>query len=556
MGSMKKSVALIIVVFAMMVFAILGWTLANLISGDFEANLRNLESERALYLSEAGAQWALSRLSTNPDESRPWTVTHTLDYGQYQVTAEDGTETDQVIITSTGYIPTLSDYRTMRQVRLIVVLGSLEKAVRTQVPQDASDPDKGLFNWWPANQAYSVKIEGDISVGHYVEEGQTRAGGYEGDGDGVNDPTMRDELGEDYDPPPPPLLPQDISKKTKNDERGFAGSFPSIDMQWFYDNADNYWSPPRTAEITAISSQQDVITVDSGIFTTPTSQWKDQALRNISRGSWESGNWEVIDQALGSDRVRLANAVDWQVGDRVIVVPKISSISKIEGEDYIYEVELDCNYPLEKDEVVRNLNIIDGYEAWAYETWAVVKNPIITTSNSTTFRIEVDSSVSNLLDYWEEDDWIVEAKRFSSKVSGLWYIMADTLIDLRGTNTFKVKDTYIISEGDIGIKGGNEIRMRFSPNAPRYPNLATKYGDITSKDIPQGNTPDERMRLRRFDGLIYSEFGHVDFNYLRGTLVYGDRITFDGQIRIDYRSGRLSTSGFVFNPSIVTWWEQ
>jgi len=61
----NKAAALIIVIFAMLVFSILGWALLNLESGDFEINLRTLNSEQALNIAEAGAQWAQNQLSRN-----------------------------------------------------------------------------------------------------------------------------------------------------------------------------------------------------------------------------------------------------------------------------------------------------------------------------------------------------------------------------------------------------------------------------------------------------------------------------------------------------------
>src|SRR3989338_9173644 len=61
----NKAAALIIVIFAMLVFSILGWALLNLESGDFEINLRILNSEQALNIAEAGLQYSLTQLSSN-----------------------------------------------------------------------------------------------------------------------------------------------------------------------------------------------------------------------------------------------------------------------------------------------------------------------------------------------------------------------------------------------------------------------------------------------------------------------------------------------------------
>ena len=59
----KKGISLIILVFAMMVLAVLGWSLAVLQSGDFEVSVRQNDSEQALYLAESGINWALEQLS-------------------------------------------------------------------------------------------------------------------------------------------------------------------------------------------------------------------------------------------------------------------------------------------------------------------------------------------------------------------------------------------------------------------------------------------------------------------------------------------------------------
>src|SRR3989338_6830734 len=60
----NSGVTLIIVVFAMMLLGVLGWTLARMQATDFESNLRTFEPENALNLAEAGAQWGLNRLAT------------------------------------------------------------------------------------------------------------------------------------------------------------------------------------------------------------------------------------------------------------------------------------------------------------------------------------------------------------------------------------------------------------------------------------------------------------------------------------------------------------
>ena len=65
-----KGFALILIIFIMMVFGVLGWTLAVMQAGNFESSLRNLQSRQALYLAEAGAKWGLyDRVTTGQPSS-------------------------------------------------------------------------------------------------------------------------------------------------------------------------------------------------------------------------------------------------------------------------------------------------------------------------------------------------------------------------------------------------------------------------------------------------------------------------------------------------------
>jgi hypothetical protein len=487
----NKAVALIIVIFAMLLFAVLGWTLAIMQSTDFEANLRNLDSERALGLAEAGANWTLRELVGDPNfftatisaqqdsdcsDSTDWR-THSLSPGQYQVCCRLPTATEEAgrVIESEGYMSWVSNYRAMRKVKLLVKTGSLTNALQTQVA-DAADPQKGLFNWYPARSGHWIGIEGNIEAGHY-----------EGDGDGIYD-----ELGEDYDPPPPPLLPPDILLP-RNDRRVFTISYPSITstdnngMKWFYNNASNHWPDPSTRTITADATVE-----------------------------------------VAGSRLRVAQAGFFRVADR--------------------------------DEVIIRRTDVPATSKWDDNNWTVITN---VANGPTWSRADVSPAVS-----WPGSVSIILVKRFyqPNYNNQNWYIggqidggttPADTLIDVRNNNV-EMRNTSIISEGDIVIKGLNRIWFRFTGTATRYPNLATKDGDIISiarlEDVAISEF--SRRLRRRFAGLIYSEFGHVNLNYLTGTLVYGSRITLDGRIYIRYQPNRISPSGFVFSPRVLIWQEQ
>lgn len=127
----KNGVALVIVVFAMMVFGVLIWTQTSMQSSDFEVNLRNLDSERALYLAESGVQWAASRLKqdigwrTDSNHGYPsGYAQHNITPGQYNVICRDpqGLENGSAVIESTGYVPIQNQYRGSRVAKLIITL--------------------------------------------------------------------------------------------------------------------------------------------------------------------------------------------------------------------------------------------------------------------------------------------------------------------------------------------------------------------------------------------------------------------------------------------------
>ena len=65
MNVQRKSVTLIIIIFLLLILAVLSTSLVMMQSGDFELNVRNWESEQALYLAESGVEWALKELSVN-----------------------------------------------------------------------------------------------------------------------------------------------------------------------------------------------------------------------------------------------------------------------------------------------------------------------------------------------------------------------------------------------------------------------------------------------------------------------------------------------------------
>ena len=496
---------------------------------DFQANTQgNLDSGRALYLAESGAEWALNRLSADSscrsqtgllrcpplaappidsdcNDAGDWlTNNHNLSPGQYDTCVRNpvsGTENGDAVIEARGYVPSEANSdRTMRQIKIEADLGSLSNVLQTQ----AADPDvltTGLFDWSKANNQppvaplHTVQIEGSIEAGHY-----------EADNDGTPD-----ELGQDYDPPPAPLLPNDSSGPS-NDPRNFSASFPSIDMGNFYalTPAANRWP-------------------SNNLQTFPT---------QIDSTSTQGGNYCI----------RVAQANFFSGMDEQVVY--IDSPTWFENDDNWRRIES-----------VGGPNCCAGFAggrcARVDPTYSAAWTP--GTSIKLARRIASDSLADGLY--------------YTGRTEEAGGSTADMLIDVRdppegpgSLNGFE--NNHFICEGNIVIKGDNQLRMRFNPPTTIYPMLATKIGNIISKDSPSGGTETNRVNQRQIAGLIYSELGLVDFNYLRypltgggganyrRNLVYGKQINLDGRIRLRYGTAVSPSGGFVFKPSTLSWREK
>lgn len=505
----KKGVTLIIVVFAMMLFGVLGWTLARMQATDFESNLRTFEPDNALNLAEAGSQYALNILSQNScmrtvsgainlngcssnNSNRDmdcadltnadWlTIPHSLSPGQYNLCVRDPcttctpAENGDVVIVSRGYIPSQSGSRTMRQVKLEVDIGSLTNALQTQVA-DANDDTIGLFDWSQVitditPEPHTIQIDGKIEAGHY-----------NGDGDVNYDEAG---LGQDYKSQPPPILPDD-RQDPETETRTFTATYPAIDMLYFYNASTNRWPPAGRNIITTVdtSSNNNRLEVNSSGFFTGMTNY---AVRNLTQVGWNDV------------------APDWAV------ITSTQNIGPC----------INCRAILNKD--INN-------------NW--------------------DGDTIKLVKYFYQDGssqrWYIGRKIITANDND----KADTLIYL--ANDITLSNFSIVTEGDTVIKGANNrIRMRFTGNPPvRYPELATQDGNIISLDTPSGANENSRRDQRRFEGLIYSQNGLVTFDYLRGTMVYGNKVTFNGTIRVDYSSGNISSGGFIFEPSTLIWKEE
>jgi hypothetical protein len=297
-----KGMSLIIVVFAMMLFGILGWTLAMMQSADFQQNERNLDTERALFLANAGAQWALKELSQNTiwrtDVSHGYAggfAQHTLSGGQYRVVCRDpqGTEQGNVVIVATGYIPAVLNYRALREVKITVVLGNFSNALQAHT----------LFNWSAMHTGSNIN-------------GHIQANSYEADGDGIYN-----EIGVDYSDVVP-VLPPDGTGDTRVVA---AEPYPLIDMPAYEAAAGSrVWNLASTATVAAIGPGTRV-RVSSNIFTTPASQWENVTImRNMTTGTWDNQNWRVITRRISDNTVELESNVAWTVGDQIKIVKRFA----------------------------------------------------------------------------------------------------------------------------------------------------------------------------------------------------------------------------------------
>mgnify|MGYP000070601626 CR=1 FL=1 len=325
----NKGVSLIIVIFAMMLLAVLGWSLAVLQSTDFESSLRQVESERALYLAESGAQWALRELrddfscaNFNPDPNGcpPGGCLHNLNFGEYRVcctcvSTGKGKEAcnppqcnncPQLIIESGGYVPSEEDFRTQRQIRLVVDQGAFATAGSV----------RNLLDW--SGMLGGSKIDGDLRAGHF-----------NGDGDATYDEECEDygvkgDCGEQ--------LPPGDGERTQGNT-----TIPLIDMAHFKDEAENSRDYSATAEVSNGSSGEELKVVGSGIF--DNSMDDEPEIVRIVGEDWSDGNWVVIKKYRTKSWVEVylkdgMDMSDW-IGKTVRVVKRFADKHNNEGLWYI-----------------------------------------------------------------------------------------------------------------------------------------------------------------------------------------------------------------------------
>ena len=325
----QKGISLIIVIFSMMLLAVLGLTMAMIITGDFEMNTRGLESEQAFSLADAGIQEALTRLQGNTtlfDTDAKW-LNRKLGAGEYNVTRlTNGT---RVTMVSSGYVPNQQSRRAMRQVSLTVNMDSLG---------GYSGVIKNLFDWSAVHSGSTV--EGNLTV---VDRPDSNEDGYEGNGNFVhNEPA-------DFN------VPGTGTRDTAPTDTGF----PKINMPWYYSRAGiegRRWVPAptlRVARITAVSLRSATrlrVTVTPSIFPNPApgpsgeNFWQDEVIVRNQRGDtgslaqkWAYQNWGVITSRRSSSQVDIDFDSTADIGANIWQVNEYITIGKYFSYDHTSE---------------------------------------------------------------------------------------------------------------------------------------------------------------------------------------------------------------------------
>ncbi|MFA6383834.1 MAG: TadE family protein, partial [Candidatus Omnitrophota bacterium] len=271
---------LILVIFIMMVFGILGWTLAVMQAGNLGSAARNLQDRQALYLAESGAHWGLyNRISTGAAissdsdclDANDW-VTHTIAPGQYKVCTRpaQASEAADIVVESIGYVPSAANYISSRQIKITANLGSFDKAIMAS----------GVFDWVGADQ-YRSYVAGDMMCMYYESNGNN----------------VYNETGIDYSGVYPCRPRTNRTSRAARRDVGI-GELPEIDMKSYeLDSNVTVLAPCNTTTISDVAqvggNTQITVSTPNFFGSQPADRGKmvKQVVRDISLGSWESGTW-------------------------------------------------------------------------------------------------------------------------------------------------------------------------------------------------------------------------------------------------------------------------
>ena len=544
MRSAVSGAALIVVIFVIMLFGILGWSLAVMQSSMFAISARTIAPEQALNIAEAGARWGINtfiasgEMSSSDgacDSESEW-ATHNLTPGQYQVCTRSPQtgEAGSVVIESVGYVPGISAYQAKRRIKIMASVGSFSKTVIA----------RNLFNWTGADKANSY-VTGAMLCAYYEANGNN----------------VYNEEGIDYSNNASGLLPKTNKSEPARRDTG-SSLFPEIDMGFYETNPDAIVLAPAMTSVISNVTQSGgdtrIVLAQSGFFgQSPWARWTGQALRNISRGAWKSGTWKDIKLVSSQNTALLNGTVDWLEGERVTLEPRIATDPVFNSGQHTYTFNFNGTLAWPAGQAIRNFSL----NTWQYRDWGVIES-ISSVNNVTTVTVKMDNSIT--AKSWQQGHWIGYVRRFTSAdtIHGsggllfngkLLYIESDVLFDTRADD-INTKGTGIVVEGDAVIRGARLISLEKKPLL--FPNLATKNGNIYSPDLPAGNNINQRLAKRTFDDIIYSENGDVVFNYVDCQAMYGSNITLSGVFQIKYDPQLTQIGGYAFGLSGMSWQEQ
>lgn len=162
-------------------------------------------------------------------------------------------------------------------------------------------------------------------------------------------------------------------------------------------------------------------------------------------------------------------------------------------------------------------------------------------------EIEMDFHKSNATTIYP-GDVVINAAKIQNE---LIYVQGNATIDCSDKTGVSFIQSSLIAEGDIIITGENTLKIdEFNyPGAGKVVALATKNGDIIS-------TGASKIQERDIKGLIFSEFGTIDFDYLKtDAAIYSQNIIIHNSLDVDYKIKRFPTVGFIFGLQFYEWEE-
>jgi hypothetical protein len=639
-----KSIALIAVVFAMLVFSILGITLSSMVATNFETGARAYDSSEALNLAELGGEWARAKLHIdsgwrwdNTDSVCNWALTpQKFANGQCQVCCRDTTSAETtatgatIAIEAKGYMPQVSNYRAMRQVKVFLSSeGGVDKLIQA----------KNYFDW--TNLDNNASLDGNISVAN-----SGGAWGYEGDGDlNHNEPNI------DYSE-------QGSGKPKGSGQRRFfsQSDYPGIDLNYYLtakypDSSDDLYvrwpDDALTRQVVSVTKGVVPIGDNAGTeyayaesFRLSAREWIGQVrfllganqgnpagaitceIRNNSSNHPYPGTtvhssgtcnnpmalaWNTISN-MSSFRF-VNNTTYWicfsapaqptnnfySLRTGMFVDSNAGQSSQKSGSswsngqdtrDMFFELKNSGGTILKQT----TKNVIYSQQANFFDNMAnqAVRrklaepdnwyNDSVNWSRITSVNNDAYGSYAvladNYADVWANDSAIKLIRCFygTGSLDNYHYVNSDALLDvsnedLKNVNFFGLLGTSLVATGDIVINGNYTLELQAWVGTwwmglfrPAMPLFVTQNGDIISFAPSSHNKRD-----RKLWGLVYTQNGTVDFDYLyspknqgffpHGMAIMGKDVYLRHDVNIRYDANYVHGTGLVLTTS-SQWQEQ